>query len=130
MAFKYVQTYVSRYVLIGMFMFIVNPPSHCIIVLDAPCAPHFWSAMFLPCPTTYDTSATFLEKLPFVFIENYLIAVVFYQWTFMWIMVFLGLAWLKMELTKMKYDTNIEMAICELSNQVYFQVLRPRGRQY
>jgi len=96
---------ISTYVIIAIVLLFINPPVHAVAVFTNPCCPNFVSSLYFTCRTVTDNEATFLQKILFVLIENLIATNFFFTWSFNWIMIFLGLAWIRQELRELRYIT-------------------------
>ncbi len=93
---------ISIYVLTSTFLLFLNPPCHAVAVIHTPCSPCFVSSLYYPCRTVTENESTFLGKLPFILAENLVVTNFLFAWTFSWINIFLGLAWIREEVRKLR----------------------------
>lgn len=95
------QVELSIYFYISIGFLLVNPLFHASVVSSEPCAPQFLSSLVANC-TQGRKEISPLYAVIFSCIEFYGVTVMLYCWSFNWNVIFLGLAWIFMELKKIR----------------------------
>lgn len=72
------------HLLFGLVLFLGNPGVHTTLVNETPCAPHFTSSLVFECEGYKGDAIPFLHKIPFIFIEYYMILAMFVSITYNW----------------------------------------------
>jgi len=79
-------------------------------MIEIPCTPHFISSLAFPCRYPGEDVEGVVAKIPYFFMESYLVTMVLFLFAFNWAFVFLGLAWIRRELRKLRvtFEAGVE----------------------
>lgn len=84
--------------LLNLLFLYTMPGFHLLIYYNNPCASFVSASVFIKCKSQADTSPTFLERIPVLFIDFYWICKWQYVSSFQWSLIFMGLSNLRTEL--------------------------------
>jgi len=77
-------------------------------MIEIPCTPHFISSLAFPCRHAGEDVEGIVAKIPFFLFESYIVTPTLILFTFYSLNVFLGLAWMRREFSKLRLNPTID----------------------